>query len=495
MKTKINLIIIVFIISLLGSCESNFLERHPTYQPTSETFWNSENDARMALIGVYSRLYADPFGAQRRRLETLTDNARSSSILELYLYEIVRGIVYPSQGGVVTNWYSGMYVGIGSCNFFLDNIDKVDDFDLKKQYIAEVKFFRAWFYFQLQQTYGGVIIYRTSPTSIEDAKIAKSSSEEVIDFILEDLDAAIPDLPNSKYTGRVVKNTAIAFKSKVLLFTEQWTEAANAAKDVINSGLCNLYPNYRELFLNSGQITNPSEILLSTCYSFPDRFHYAAYDILIEGYSYPRMELADAYLCTDGLPTNESSLFNPDEPYLNRDPRLKQTIITVPYRVAKGDTIPISSTEKGEISWNKTVSDELPYSVRPNSQEDFDIVLLRYADVLLMYAEAQNESAGPDQTVYEAVNEVRRRSGMPPVNEGLTVDEMRETIRLERRIELAGEGHRWYDIKRWKIAHEVLPLVETDGDKLKMEAHQYIWPFPQTEIDNNPNLIQNPGYN
>src|SRR5699024_5948557 len=130
--------------------------------------------------------------------------------------------------------------------------------------------------------------------------------------------------------------------------------------------------------------------------------------------------------------------------------------------------------------------------------DDYDIIQLRYADVLLMYAEAQNEAGGPDASVYDAINQVRARSQMPPVVPDLSVDEMRKTIHLERRIELAGEGSRWFDIRRWGIADSVLRNVNEPGAGkgiLKMPPNQYIWPFPQTEIDLNPNLGQNPGYN
>ena len=154
-------------------------------------------------------------------------------------------------------------------------------------------------------------------------------------------------------------------------------------------------------------------------------------------------------------------------------------------------------TSETGIHWNKFVEDDMGYYDRNVEVDDYDIIHLRYADVLLMYAEAQNEAVGPDQSVYDAINEVRDRAGMPDVEEGLSKDEMREIIRFERRIELAGEGYRWFDIKRWGIANEVLSKVDEPGrgtGVLKMEPHQYIWPFPQSEIDMNPNLDQNPGY-
>ncbi len=490
---KIKIISIFFAILLLGC--NDFLEKHPTDQPTSESFWRDGQDAYMALMGVYSRLYQEPYGT-RFRLDVLTDNARSFPDLETEYNQITQGTIYPSMEGPVSEWYSNMYKGVTSCNFFLENIGGVEDMDtdLRNQYIAEVRFLRAWFYFLLQQTYGGVIVYETIPT-VEGAKIKQSSSGEVIDFILQDIESAIPDLPNSKYSGRIVRNTAYAFKAKVLLFTEQWTEAAVAANIVISSGLCSLYPDYRGLFLTEAQGMDPDEILFSTVYALPDIYHRGGNDHLVYHTTKPRAELADAYLCSDGLPTTESPLYDEDSPYENRDPRFLQTINPTGTRVVNGTTWTYTSTTG--LHWNKFVEDDMSYYDRNVELDDYDIIHLRYADVLLMYAEAQNEASGPDQSVYDAINDVRARAGMPALGSGLSADKMREIIRLERRIELAGEGHRWFDIKRWGTANDLLSKVDEPGGgvgTLKMEPYQYIWPFPQSEIDINPNLEQNPGY-
>ena len=503
MNTIINkygllLLSIILSLSFVG-CNKDFLEKNPTDQATSETFWKTEQDATAALMGVYSQLYLEPF-ATRFRLEDLTDNARHFTQLETEYNQISLGILSPTTGGPVSQWYNSMYKGIGSCNFFLDNIDRIDKIDatLKNQEIAEIKFLRAWFYFFLQQTYGGVIIYKTTPT-IEGSKIKKSTSEEVINFILEDIDDAIPNLPDSKYSGRVVKNTAYAFKAQVYLFTGKWKEAAEAANKVIASGICSLYPDYRTLFLKStgAQKSNPDEILFSTVYALPNRSHTGGNDHIVYGTTSPRKELLEAYLCSDGLPTSESPLFNASDPYSNRDPRLLQTINPTFKRTVNGVVYTYPSRETG-LTWNKFVEDNMSYFQRLTDLDDYDIIHLRYADVLLMYAEAQNEAIGPDASVYTAINKVRARSNMPPVAEGLSVGEMRETIRLERRVELAGEGYRWFDIKRWRIADSVLRNVNEPGvgtGTLKMLPNQYIWPFSQSEVDLNPNLEQNPGYN
>ena len=498
MKNYRIILFITFFAFLFSGCE-DFLERQPTDRIVSEAFWTNETDAYMALMGVYSRLYEAPFGNSSNwpygafwMIESLTDNAYSGGG---DYNEIALGLVYPTTG-LVSSWSNNCYRGVASCNFFLDNIDRVPDIvdDLKNQYIAEVRFLRAWLYFYLQQTYGGVIIYETIPT-VEGSKVKQSTSEEVLSFVLQDIDAAIPYLPDDSYTGRIVKNSAHAFKAKVLLFDEQWAESAEEANIVMTSGKCSLYPDYRKLFLSAPQQSNPDEILFSTLYAYPDVTNTAGQARICWGAQKPRKELLDAYLCIDGLPTDESPLFDPGDPYSNRDPRCLQTVNPTLMRVIDGDTSHYES-ETG-IMWNKFIEDDWSYYIT-EQHDDYDVIHLRYADVLLMYAEAQNEAVGPDQSVYDAINEVRARSNMPPVAPGLSVDEMRETIRLERRIELVAEGqHRWFDIKRWGIANDVLQAVDEPGKgvgALRMPSHQYIWPFPQTEIDLNPNLVQKPGY-
>ena len=124
---------------------------------------------------------------------------------------------------------------------------------------------------------------------------------------------------------------------------------------------------------------------------------------------------------------------------------------------------------------------------------NINFIVLRYADILLMYAEAQNEAAGPGQDVYDAINQVRTRAGMPEVAAGKSQPEMRELIRHERRIELVMEGTYYSDIRRWRIAEIVTPAVTFESRSFD-PARDYLWPIPFREFDVNPNLVQNPGY-
>ena len=216
----------------------------------------------------------------------------------------------------------------------------------------------------------------------------------------------------------------------------------------------------------------------------------------------PNQELVDAFECTDGFPITSSPLYDPSNWRLNRDPRLLMTIKGHEDLVVNsaGQTVGfnynnISGTGYNPVKYGNW--DVLPIDYSTQSEQDW--ILLRYAEVLLIYAEARNEASGPDASVYDAINEVRARPGvdMPPIPAGLTQNEMRERIRNERRVELALEGTRWADILRWRTAEHYIPTIVDAGGVRRIfdPSKHYLLPFPQTEIDINPNLVQNPGYN
>lgn len=482
-----------FLLLLTSSCQKDFLDKNPLDQISNETFWKDEKDAQTALIGVYSRLQATHYAQFRYVSDCLTDDCHNYQN-EAQSLTISQGNLFSTTDGIVSSMYSQSYAGISACNIFLQNISKVEITQaVKERYIAEVKFLRAWFYFNLEQFYGDVVIYSAPPT-IESSKIKQSSRREVLNFIHKDLDDAIANLPNNSYTGRIVKNSALALKAKVYLSDNKWNEAATTANLVILSGKTQLFNDYSKLFITSGQNSEPSEILFSSRFLNPDNFH--SYQIFVAWYSgpNPRKELIRDYESKDGLPITQSPLYNPNNPYLNRDPRLLQSIQVKPWTI-NGNVIQQETTITG-FRIQKGIDSTLG-PIGYETRSDNDIIHLRYADVLLMYAEAKNEESGPNQSVYDAVNMVRARSGMPALVGGLTQNAMRDKIRHERRIELTFEGHRYFDLKRWKNIAQVLATVDEPGlgvGGLKFLPHHYSWPFPQTEIDVNPMLDQKAGY-
>ena len=480
------------------SC-SDFLNKNPLDQITSQTFWQSEEEAAMALGGVYLRLLTNTFNHNNGRFDVMSGDCNISQG-QAALISIAQGNIEPNSGDLVVNTYNQCYTGIGVCNFFLDNIDKAPLTPAAlTRYKAEVRFLRALFYSVLVDHYGGVPLY-TSSVTIDEAKVRQSAKPEVLTQIYSDLDFAIANLPNTAYSdGHAVRGSAQALKARVLLYNSEWQSAADMANQVIQGGIFSLSDNFRTLFLASGQNNNP-EIIFSTRYQSPDITHDL--DIVWNwwGLVQPRQELVDAYECIDGLSISESPLYDQNNWLANRDPRLALTI-------KKTEETAINSAGQEmtfdynniPITGYNTVKhgnwDALPIDYSTISEQDW--ILIRYADVLLMYAEARNEASGPDASVYTAVNQVRARAGMPALPEGLSQGQMRERIRNERRVELALEGLRWSDILRWKTAETYIPTLidgEGGGQRRFDPSKHYLLPFPQSEIDVNPNLVQNPNY-
>lgn len=486
-----HLLLIMVVLSF--SCKKDFLNRNPLDKISSETFWKNEADLRAALAGCYAILSPrdNPgFGALAPHYEGLSDNAYDNFPWEGGFTTLAQGIITPNSGGAVATEYNLHYQQIAADNFLLDNIDKVPvDDAIKAKYKAESRFLRAYSYFRLSEAFGGVILSLKVET-LSETKRPKNTKAEVVAAILDDLDFAIANLPDQAYAGNAVKGSAQALKAKVLLYNEKWKESAAVSKAIIDGAKFSLSPEYSNLFIKPGQLNNP-EIIFSARYQTPDA--YSNMDIY---YSFwqslqPLKLLVDAYETIDGSP------INPADPYSNRDPRLKKTIL-LPGEPHVGSStgifMPFAGDNKTGYLPKKFVDPNLNAQQTSNS----DCVILRYSDVLLMYAEAQNEDLGPEASVYDAVNKVRQRPGinMPVLPIGLSKEQMRERIRKERRIEFAMEGTRYFDLKRWHIAHIVLPtVVDPGGIKRSFAQKNYLWPFPQAEINIlSPNLVQNDDY-
>jgi len=349
--------------------------------------------------------------------------------------------------------------------------------------------------------------------------VTRTDRKDVIAKVLSDLDSAAAALP-LKYSGgdvgRATKGAAMALKAKVLLWEAsplfagasdpaKWQAAADAAQAVMNLAGTGygLYADYRALFLPQNE--NNKEVIFDVQFIYPDLGN--SFDLIDKQYNTnaPLLDIANAYDMNNGLPiTDPASGFDPAHPYANRDPRLYQTI------VFPGDTfmtVPVTPTRFAITGYGLKKYSIYDKGAPPAGKSDLkggqsetNYILLRYADVLLMYAEAKNEAVGPDATVFTALNAVRKRAGMPDISTALTQDSLRTVIRHERRVEFAGEGMYYNDIRRWKTAEQVLgqPIYKYDGSKLetrKFDAtRDYWWPIPQTERDLNPNLTQNDKY-
>lgn len=502
----------LLILTGVCSCSKNYLDRNPLNTVSSQIFWQSETEVQTALAGVYSRLQQNFLGYERVYLDGLSDNAFLDNNTNQggNMNTLTTGNLSAATGGAINNMYSTPYRAISSCNFFLDNVDKAPISDAAKNaYKAEVRFIRALSYFDLVQLFGGVPVYRSSPATADEAKIAKSTPAEVYNFINEDLDFAIANLPDDKYTGHAVKGSAQGIKARVLITQQRWADAVTVLQQVMNSGKFSLATNYANLFKTAGQGSGTgsnAEIMFSTQYLAPNNIQRAnqGMDIELGWFSLiqPYKDLIDEYEMTDGKRITESSLYNASAPYNNRDPRLDLTV-KLPGEVWRNTAGSVWSgsyvSQTGFIMEKYVDLSRAPFTTATALATDQDYVHLRYADILLMYAEAKNEASGPDASIYTAIDAVRARTGinMPGVdrNRYNTQNLLRDAIRHERRIELALEGQRYFDLKRWNIAHVKLPTLKTPaGTTLVFTNNNYLLPFQQSELDNNPALRQNPGY-
>jgi len=499
----------VLTLSLLAGCSEDILDIDPRDRYVQDTFFQNREQAEAAVNATYAVLQNTGFygGVSPVSRETFSPNAYAYNDA----YNLVLTGTYDANTNLFSAAWNASYRGIGRANNVIQNIDNIDmDDNLKKRYKAEAKFLRALFYFPLWNLFGGAPLILDAPNFESQATLPRNSADEILDQILKDLDEAAPDLPTS-YSGvdkgRATNGAALAFKARVLLYASRWAEAATAAKAVMDkkagaNPIYSLFPDYRGLFYleNEGN----SEVIFDVQYKYPESGH--TLDISLDQYNTiaPTTDLVKDYYAKDGLPITLSPLYNSAKPYDNRDPRLQATVI-VPGSQYKGKTVTANQyprTGFGQKKYTIYKDTEVPARVLPSGESEINYILLRYADVLLMYAEAQNEAFGPDATVYAAVNEVRNRPSvkMPALLPGLNKEQMRAEIRHERRIELAGEGLYYYDVRRWGIAPQVLNAEVTNIAGQRVDTRKFdaardmLWPVPSVAIQENPALIQNPNY-
>jgi hypothetical protein len=481
---------------LLAGCDS-FLSSNPSDQYTEDNFWQTQEQAQAALTSVYATLRGTPenlifYSPQLTPNAVRFDNPGGWRA-------IARGLAQTTNPLFQSTW-SDSYEGIGRANTLLGNVDQVNaDEAAIEQMKAEAKFLRAYYYSILVNKFGGVPLI-TSPPNVEEQEEAPRNSEsEVVSQILKDLNDAASVLPVENDPGRATKGAALALEARVLLYQSRWEEAAAAAKRVMEMDEYALFPNYRELFMleNEGN----SEVIWDIQYKTPEFNHGFDNAVTLHSNVAPTKGLVDAYHMEDGEPISESSLYDPSNPYKNRDPRLYQTIRLVG-RMYNGEVNTEKMLDQTGFGTKKFTTYSDSTSMTEIRDSEVNPIVIRYAEMLLTYAEAKNEAVGPVQSVYDAVNKIRRRPSveMPELQSGLTQDEMRQRIRHERRIELALEGKYYQDIRRWGIAEEVMdgPVYDWQGDVYTNRSfdpdRDYLWAIPSDEIDQNPNLEQNPGW-
>lgn len=509
MKKNTILSLLMFIMVLVG-CDG--LDVTPTDTVTEDSYWQRAGDAEIAVNAVYAEMDGRTFSLDNR-----TDIA----------YAQLTPLV-PSDGTVEDTW-ERYYEGILKANDVITNIGEVEfgDTDLLERVEAEAKFLRAYYYTQLTSLWGDVP-FILEPIGIND-HIGRTDREEIVDFVIADLDSIITEqkLPVSysgANIGRATLGAAEALKARVALRNERWEIARDAAQSVIESGVYELYPNYEELFHYEGQ--NSSEVIFDRQYTSTgdsyDAFGISAASIGGGSGIEPAHGLYLKYRLDEGE-YDISEFDSREEAYENMDPRWNYSVYYTGQPIGNStyDSRPTSSTpdrvnvteRATELGYNMKKYIDYEDDIESPSTGSINMIHIRYADVLLMYAEAKIQLDEIDQSVYDAINEVRQRPTveLDPIDETMYPDAeaLMDYLMDERAREFALEGLRLFDVMRWGIGDEVSGRVygahfeNSDGDVYLQDVgysrtfsdHHHLWPIPQSEINSNDSISDNnPGY-
>ncbi|MBP1639518.1 MAG: starch-binding protein [Bacteroidetes bacterium] len=540
--------------SLISVSCSDVLDKQPTTSISDATFWTSESDALLALVGCYEfphgwnhndfanpqgLIYLDFAGGNGTEKENFTTLGMASS-----------NTVATSD--VVAGYWNNAYSQIAAYNTFLDNIGKCPMDETKKAiWIAEVKCLRAYYLFNLAFYWKNVPMPLTTLTVAEANTISQTPQETVYAQVASDLESAISVLPDTRTSteyGRFTTGAARMLLSRLYLAQQKWSQAATVLKTIISSNIYKLDrtngdDSYAKLFQIGGQTS--SEMIFCVQY-LQDQFTTARYIYLFPecngGWHQfaPYNELVKDYFCTDGKDITTSSVYNENDPYTNRDPRLYASIFLPPlgsYTGTKFNSITYNCFKGANTNdyYNKyTLFD----GYCPKKGCDASVTdlyntytytpIMRYAEVLLSYIEAVNESGFGNVTqdlLDLTINDIRDRVGLPAIKlaDVSSQELLRTAIRKERRVELAFEGLRYFDVLRWGIASTELNHIFT-GVKLSddpaaanyrgsgtsaspvdadmyyqfetrtWDSHNRYFPIPQHDLNINKNLVQNDGY-
>lgn len=511
-------LMILFLACFMMACDDSFLSRNPLVTLSPDNFFNNQEECKLLVTGLYKTMtYQDYLF-----LDEYTDDVFSNAVLGGSGQNFIQGNIQTFDDYSKKRWTKN-YQAIGNANLAVNGIGASSIAEsVKLQLCSEARFFRAYYYFDLIALYGDVPLILTNPSASENLTPQRTPVDKVLEQVLTDLDFAAQNLPASytaKDLGRVTKNAALAFKARVLVFFAKYADAAIAAKQCIDLGNHSLFPDLRGLFTEANEYNK--EIVFDVGYLKDIQPSQRNMNIITQDIFLPTLSLANEFEMTNGKKIADAgSNFDPLDPAKGRDPRFWATILfpgTEKDGIIDTNGNPFIFIPANDLSvTGMRLRKSADYSDRTNNNSGTNFIILRYADVLLMYAESTNEIAGPTSAVYDAINQVRKRAGMPDLSENLSKEEMREKIRHERRVELAGEGLRYYDVVRWKIADSIFKKNIEGYDKQKLidpknpdkwifepsnvlkanwnAKKGYLWPIPGEEILLNPKLSQNPGY-
>lgn len=499
-------------LSAVSSCAD--LDLQPLTEPSSDT-WNSNMDeVRISLNDLY-RTY--PYELETR---WFTDGRTDDFCHRTKVYDVPSASLSSTTSWIETTWKNS-YKAISRCNRVIEKLAELEQTDENYRLVAEARFFRAYFYSRLITLWGDVPFYTTSITIDEARQMGRVSEKEVLRNIYEDYDYAAANLPETNNVAglwRVNRYCALALKARIALTKEDWAIARDAAKEVIDSKKYRLYPDFGELFrdltIDNGEtifaIANSTDLgQSSSVNSFMLRTTVSS-----GAAAYPSWDLLAAFECTDGKPIDESPLFDPHNPYLNRDPRCNETFVAPgsviygcvynPAPSATNVLLDGKSVKNKDTKANDQYAATTGTCLRKGAQDSWrtgknvsenPTIIIRYADVLLMFAEAKVELGEMDAAMLNAINDVRARAYKTTRDEtssypALTMADqntMRLAIRRERRVEFAWEGRRFFDLLRWgwyekACSHDYYAFPTKAGMAQLEKDGDYYWPWTP-EVD------------
>lgn len=533
--------ILAFLISLgtFISCDKDFLDIKPIDRLSDDAVWNDES----LLTAFVNQIHANSIWSMMDHEfmvgsctdETYMLGARGDDV---YLW----GLLSTDNEGVLGQW-SGRYSTIAYCNTYLEKISiSVLPEYVKNKLTGQVKFMRAYLYFELNKRFNGVPIIDKPFSSDGDFNVPRNTYEECLSFMLKDLDDAASLLKDYPMTGadvgRVTYGAALALKSRILLHAAsplvnptndkaKWQKAADAAKAVIDLGKYSLVDNYSDIW----NVKRNSEVIWDKAYVDKNRiegFNLWNQIASLDGWggNAPTQNLVDDFELLNGKLPKDDPEYDPQNPYINRDPRFYASILYngalyrgLPYdpwlpggKDSPDCKYPWCASKTGGYSLKKFMQESV-VGVYGSNQKNGDqhAILIRLGEIYLNYAEAMYH-LGAEDIAREYINKIRQRPSvnMPPVTE--SGEELYKRIQHERRIELVFEEFRFDDVRRWKIAIEtenqpfygVHVLKNSDGsftynyykitDRVFKEQH-YWHPIPRYELEKDNKLVQNPGYN
>jgi len=532
----------ILIVLGISSC-SNELELYPQSQYAKDTFWTSEGNAKIALTGVYRGGFKYSVQTEPSDwwaysglvlLDQATDNAfdRRGALAPQNM--LTNGTLLTNNSVLASYWQSS-FVKINVSNDFLENIGRVNMDELrKKRMIAEVRFIRACQYFYLSQFWGAVPLVQKTLTPDEANNVTKTPKAEIIKFIITEFTEAANDLPRykdiqSSEFGRASKQAALAFLGRVYLAEKRFSDASSVYKQIIDFGDNIIDPNYASIFNTTNE--KSTENIFSSAYFeglAPNGLTQHGYPAIKSGWHLinPLEDLASQYDFTDGTPFSYSDKrFSSHNMAANRDPRFAATFLWdgCTFAGKTYDCFPDHAASVDQLTYTKQAT-RTGYGLRKFFDENFtgdlktgyggNLPVIRYAEVLLSYLEAELEAGKPitQELLDMTINKIRGRQSvkMPPIT--ITdPNQLRPILRKERRIEMALEGIRYWDLLRWGILGDVMqgdfwgasfPDAKYTGKKVDPTGNKRwwvdnkafrkgkdeVWPIPQSEQDINPNL-------